>query len=96
MKPVIVGIDGSQAAIAAVLWSVDEAVGRGVPLHLVAVIKQGHPSADDYARDPHTPRLRSKKRNSRSKPARSPWRSRRISNEGRQHRFWWRRHAMPR
>lgn len=51
MKPIIVGIDGSQAAIAAALWSVDEAVGRGRPLHLVGVIKPTHPSADDYARD---------------------------------------------
>lgn len=51
MKPITVGIDGSQTAIAAALWSVDEAVGRGRPLHLVAVINQTHPSADDYARD---------------------------------------------
>ncbi len=51
MKPIIVGIDGSQAATAAALWSVDEAVGRGRPLHLVTVINQTHPSADDYARD---------------------------------------------
>jgi len=51
MKPIVVGIDGSQAAIAAALWSVDEAVGRGRQLHLVAVISQTHSSADDYARD---------------------------------------------
>ncbi|MGD1108770.1 MAG: universal stress protein [Mycobacterium sp.] len=51
MKPVIVGIDGSQKAIAAALWAVDEALGRGVPLRLVSVIKQTHPSPDDYARD---------------------------------------------
>ncbi|MHA7651094.1 universal stress protein [Mycobacterium sp. ML4] len=51
MKPVIVGIDGSQAAIAAALWSVDEAVARGVRVQLVAVIKQTHAGADDYARD---------------------------------------------
>ncbi|MDP7735067.1 universal stress protein [Mycobacterium paragordonae] len=51
MKPIIVGIDGSEAAIAAALWSVDEAVGRGRQLHLVAVISQTHLSADDYARD---------------------------------------------
>ena len=51
MKPIIVGIDGSQAAIAAALWGVDEALGRGVPLRLVSVIKQTHPSPDDYARD---------------------------------------------
>jgi nucleotide-binding universal stress UspA family protein len=51
MKPIIVGIDGSQSAIAAALWGVDEAIGRGVPLRLVSVIKQTHPSPDDYARD---------------------------------------------
>jgi nucleotide-binding universal stress UspA family protein len=53
MKPIIVGIDGSQAAIAAALWGVDEAIGRAVPLRLISVIKQTHPSPDDYARDLH-------------------------------------------
>jgi nucleotide-binding universal stress UspA family protein len=51
MKPVIVGIDGSQAAIAAALWAVDEATSRAVPLRLVAVMKLTHPSPDDYAHD---------------------------------------------
>lgn len=51
MKPIIVGIDGSPAAIAAAVWGVDEALGHGVPLRLVSVIKQTHPSTDDYARD---------------------------------------------
>ncbi|BBZ44789.1 universal stress protein [Mycobacterium parmense] len=51
MKPVMVGIDGSRAAVAAALWACDEAIGRGVPLHLTAVIKATHPSPDDYARD---------------------------------------------
>ncbi len=51
MKPIIVGIDGSEAAIAAALWGVDEAIGRGRQLHLIAVISQTHSSADDYARD---------------------------------------------
>jgi nucleotide-binding universal stress UspA family protein len=51
MKPVIVGIDGSQSAIAAALWGVDEAISRAVPLRLISVIKQTHPSPDDYARD---------------------------------------------
>jgi len=45
-----VGIDGSQAAIAAAPWAVDEAIGRGKPLRLISVIKQTHPSSDDYAR----------------------------------------------
>jgi nucleotide-binding universal stress UspA family protein len=51
MKPIIVGIDGSQAAIAAAFWGVDEAISRAVPLRLISVIKQTHPSTDDYARD---------------------------------------------
>lgn len=50
-KPVIVGIDGSQAAVAAALWGVDEAISRGAPLRLVSVIKRTHPSPEDYARD---------------------------------------------
>ncbi|KAA1249860.1 universal stress protein, partial [Mycobacterium simiae] len=51
MKPVIVGIDGSQAAIAAALWGVDEAIGSAVPLRLIAVIKTTHPSPEDYEHD---------------------------------------------
>ena len=38
--PVVVGIDGSQAAIQAAEWAVDEAVSREVPLRLVEVIPQ--------------------------------------------------------
>jgi nucleotide-binding universal stress UspA family protein len=51
MKPIIVGIDGSHAAVAAALWGVDEASSRGAPLRLISVIKLTHPSPDDYARD---------------------------------------------
>jgi len=51
MKPIVVGIDGSQAAITAALWGINEAVSRGVPLRLVSVIKPTHSSADDYERD---------------------------------------------
>lgn len=51
MKPVVVGIDGSQAAITAALWGIDEAISRGVPLRLLSVIKPTHPSPDDYDRD---------------------------------------------
>lgn len=35
---VVVGVDGSRAAIQAALWAVDEAVGRDIPLRLVYVI----------------------------------------------------------
>ena len=38
--PVVVGIDGSQTAIQAAEWAVDEAVSREVPLRLVEVIPQ--------------------------------------------------------
>jgi nucleotide-binding universal stress UspA family protein len=48
---IIVGIDGSQAAIHAAEWAADEALGREVPLLMLAMIKATHPSADDYHRD---------------------------------------------
>ena len=38
-KPVVVGIDGSQEALAAELWAVGEAVGQGAPLRLLYVIR---------------------------------------------------------
>lgn len=51
MKPIMVGIDGSEAAVTAALWGVDEAISRGAPLRLVSVINQAHSSRDDYHRD---------------------------------------------
>lgn len=51
MKPILVGVDGSQAAIAAALWGVDEAVGRAVPLRLISVMTLTHASPDEYDRD---------------------------------------------
>ena len=36
---VVVGIDGSKAALQAALWAIDEAVARDVPLRLVAVVE---------------------------------------------------------
>ena len=38
-RSVVVGIDGSQAAIGAAEWAVDEAVSREVPLRLIHVIQ---------------------------------------------------------
>ena len=35
--PIVVGVDGSDAAIAAAIWAIDEAVSRDVPLRLVHV-----------------------------------------------------------
>ncbi|MGZ4563804.1 MAG: universal stress protein [Mycobacterium sp.] len=51
MKPILVGIDGSSAAITAALWGIDEAITRGVPLRLISVVKPTHGSPEDYERD---------------------------------------------
>lgn len=45
---VVVGIDGSTAAIGAAVWAIDEAVSRAVPLRLIAVTEDTHASADFY------------------------------------------------
>jgi nucleotide-binding universal stress UspA family protein len=50
---VIAGIDGSETAIRAAQWAIDEAISRSVPLRLVYVTKSTHPSADDYYHDVH-------------------------------------------
>jgi nucleotide-binding universal stress UspA family protein len=50
---VVVGIDGSTAAVYAAHWAVDEAVSRDVPLRLVACVEQStgsDPMAMEYAR----------------------------------------------
>jgi len=39
--PIVVGIDGSKAAMRAALWAVDEAVSRDVPVRLLYAIEQG-------------------------------------------------------
>ena len=46
--PVVVGIDGSRAALDAALWAIDEAVDRDVPLRLVHVIGASRPSTAPY------------------------------------------------
>jgi nucleotide-binding universal stress UspA family protein len=56
-QPVVVGIDGSKAAIRAALWAVDEAVSRDAPLHLLCAIEPDHnqeTKPDDAARKPAT------------------------------------------
>jgi nucleotide-binding universal stress UspA family protein len=40
-RPIVVGIDGSKAAVDAALWAVDEAVSGDVPLRLLYAIEQG-------------------------------------------------------
>jgi nucleotide-binding universal stress UspA family protein len=42
-RPIVVGIDGSKAAMRAALWAVDEAVSRDVPLRLLYAIELGDP-----------------------------------------------------
>ena len=51
MKPILVGIDGSSAAIVAALWGIDEAITRGAPLRLISVVKPTHESPEEYERD---------------------------------------------
>ncbi|HTQ15806.1 universal stress protein [Mycobacterium sp.] len=48
LSPIVVGIDGSNAAVAAALWAADEAVAREVPLRLVhaADVADIHPNID--------------------------------------------------
>ena len=48
VQPVVVGIDGSRAALDAAVWAVDEAVGRDVPLRLVYVAGESRPSSAPY------------------------------------------------
>ncbi|MDY6869112.1 MAG: universal stress protein [Actinomycetota bacterium] len=50
---VLVGIDGSDAAIGAAIWAVEEAVSRSVPLVLISVMPSIHPSAEEYQRELH-------------------------------------------
>lgn len=48
---VVAGIDGSETAIRAAQWAIDEALSRDVPLRLVYITKATHPSSDDYEHD---------------------------------------------
>lgn len=50
-QAVIIGIDGSPAAIHAAKWAAAEAVEQSVPLRMVAVVKTTHPSWGDYEHD---------------------------------------------
>ncbi|MEH3141136.1 MAG: universal stress protein [Mycobacterium kyogaense] len=42
---VVVGVDGSAAALDAALWAIDEAEHRGVPLHLIYAVDPTDPDA---------------------------------------------------
>ncbi|WP_264070844.1 universal stress protein [Mycolicibacterium komossense] len=41
MTPIVVGMDGSDAAMRAACWAVDEAISRDAPLRLVYIIEPG-------------------------------------------------------
>jgi len=47
-KKILVGIDGSEAAIGAALWAVDEAVDRALVMHLVYAISAAAVESQDY------------------------------------------------
>ncbi|WP_078284625.1 universal stress protein [Mycobacteroides chelonae] len=52
--PVVVGIDGSRAAVHAATWAIDEAIDRDVPLHLVHATRMAVTTksfVDDYQID---------------------------------------------
>lgn len=46
---IVVGVDGSRAGVRAALWAVDEAIGRDLPLRLVAVAESGDTRRADGA-----------------------------------------------
>lgn len=50
---IVVGVDGSQSAVDAAVWAVDEAVALGVPLRLVNVIERANQPVIDSADQPH-------------------------------------------
>jgi nucleotide-binding universal stress UspA family protein len=83
-KWVVVGIDGSQAAIDAARWTVDEALSLNVPLRLVHVIPPDSPAAcpnpmrrptfriRTRTRTSHHPKRRQARASRNSHPARAP------------------------
>lgn len=53
-RAIVVGIDGSKAAVTAAEWALDEAISRTVPLRLVYVVgaeDDGYPPEMDYAEE---------------------------------------------
>ncbi len=72
-RPVVVGVDGSHAAVAAALWAVNEALRHDVPLRLMCVV-DGDDDTDSAAHD-----LAS----ARSRYASASWQSRRAGHRSR-------------
>jgi len=50
---VVVGVDGSRAAVAAAVWAVDEAVARDIPVRLVHVVDDQRKSGLAVLREAH-------------------------------------------
>jgi nucleotide-binding universal stress UspA family protein len=48
---VVIGVDGSAAALRAALWAVDEAISRDIPLRLVHALEGELPGSNDTARE---------------------------------------------
>lgn len=48
IRPVVVGIDGSDAAVATAVWAIDEAIERDVPLRLVYAVGEAPASSAPY------------------------------------------------
>ena len=46
MPSIVVGVDGSRAAVRAALWAIDEAVSRDIPLRLIYAIEPSGDSSD--------------------------------------------------
>lgn len=44
---IVVGVDGSRAAVRAAVWAIDEAVSRDIPLRLVHTVEPSGSEADD-------------------------------------------------
>lgn len=50
--PIVVGIDGSKAALTAARWAVDEAVARDVPLRLICAVNSARTQGDQHLHGP--------------------------------------------
>lgn len=55
-RPVIVGVDGSPTGAGALRWAADEAVHRGLPLHVVHVVEAAGPAEETGEHDEVTVR----------------------------------------
>jgi nucleotide-binding universal stress UspA family protein len=75
--PVVVGVDGSDAAIDAAKWAIDEAISRDVPLRIVQVTTSRESRPHQRTRSTSTSNMP----NRRCAPRPPPWR--RMGNASR-------------